>query len=732
MDNKNEVQNEEFDLDDILNEFHDIPAEAAEDVEPDEELEELLHMPELTITPVVIKETDIADLLPEDAPASQEAEADLSAETKVIPQAALEGDTVMFAPITEEQITEAAAAIREAAAKAEAITDDTIQIPAPAEPEVSTDDTVKIGDLSEIMAEEPSEEPKKVEPAFEVEEEFIPAPIVFTPRSRLKELKKQLVAGPEKRYYELSEIGTTKLQLALLLNLIIVVICAGVTTMFALQMVPENRLRLVIFSQVLAMMLSALLGSHLMLDSLSDLLKGKFTINALLPLTFAACMADGVFCLMELRIPCCAAFSLEMTMALWARLHRRNTEMAQMDTMRKAVRLHGIIKVENYYEGKDGLLRTEGEVSDFMDSYNKMSSPELVQSIFAFLSLVACLGIAGFTAYLHGVSMGVQILSTSLLVALPASFFISTTRPMAILERRLHMVGTVLCGWEGVKDLCGKASFPLTDADLFPQGSIKLNGVKFYGDREPDEVVSYTASLIEYAGGGLVPVFKQLLKSRNGVIHGIENFQNYGDGGSGGEVCGEPVLLGTLNFLQDMGVEIPEGTMVNQAVYASIDGQLSAVYAINYSKMRSAAAGLVTLCGYRKLRLLKMPGDFMITESFLRTKFSVKTRRMIFPTRETAAELKKFRPDPNEPVLALTTREELVSAAYAITGARALRQSTKLGVIIHLVGGTLGLLIMLVLGYLGSTELLTPTNILLYQLIWAVPGLLITEWTRVV
>ena len=49
-----------------------------------------------------------------------------------------------------------------------------------------------------------------------------------------------------------------------------------------------------------------------------------------------------------------------------------------------------------------------------------------------------------------------------------------------------------------------------------------------------------------------------------------------------------------------------------------------------------------------------------------------------------------------------------------------------------LIGGILGLIIMLALGYLGSTQLLTPTNVLLYQLIWAVPGLLVTEWTRVV
>jgi hypothetical protein len=125
-------------------------------------------------------------------------------------------------------------------------------------------------------------------------------------------------------------------------------------------------------------------------------------------------------------------------------------------------------------------------------------------------------------------------------------------------------------------------------------------------------------------------------------------------------------------------------------------------------------------------------GDFMLTESFIRSKFDIKNRRITFPTHEEQAQLKAFHPDPDEPVLALITREELISTAYAITGARALRRATKLGVIIHLIGGILGLIIMLALGYLGSTELLTPTHILLYQLIWAVPGLLITEWTRVV
>ena len=714
MDNKNELQ--DFDLDEILNEFHDLPQEAETEVEPDEELDALMHLPELTITPVTVKQPGSL-AAGDDSPADPDPAGSEEATEASLPHPAEDGE----APSETEPAPDPLAA-------------DTIRMDpdalsgnqSPSEPDeaVLAADTIRVG--------EPANPPVEEEPAVETEETFIPSPIPFTPRSRLKELKKKLVSGPEKRYYELSEVGVGKLQLAILLNLLIVILCAGVTTLFTLDMVPENRLRLVIFSQVLAMMVSALLGCHLMVDSIQELLKGRFTVNTLLTVTFAACMVDAAFCLTELRVPCCAAFSLEMTFALWARCHRRNTELAQLDTMRKAVRLHSIVRSPDYYEGKAAFLRAEGEVEDFMDNYTKPSGPEKVQSTYALLSLLICVGIAVFAGMRHGVSMAVQILSTSLLVAVPASFFVCLTRPMAILEQRLHMVGSVLCGWRGVKGLAGKAVFPLADQDLFPQGSTKLNGVKFYTDRSPDEIVNMTTSLICVAGGGLVPVFQQLLTSRSGMLHPVRNFRNYGGGGIGGEVCGEPVLMGTLSFLQDMGVEIPEGTMVNQAVYAAIDGQLCAVYAISYAKMRSAAAGLITLCGYRKLSPLMLCSDFMLTESFLQAKFHVKTNRIIFPAQETQAALKKVQPDPQAPVLALCTREELIGPAYAVSGARALRTSAKLGVVIHLLGGVLGMLIMLVLAVLGNTALLTPTNILLYQLIWAIPGLLVTEWTRTV
>lgn len=612
-----------------------------------------------------------------------------------------------------------------------------------------TGDTIRLEAISEVLSAQetsvasPVEEeasastqpPESSDPSQQAaaeEEVFIPAPIPFRPKQRLRELKKKLIAGPEKRYYDLSEMGTGKLQLSIFLNLIIVALCAAASAYYAGGLIPENRMRFLIFSQILAMLVSGLLGCYCLLDGVTDLFHGKFSLNTMLVLTFLACGADAFFCLRELRVPCCAAFCLEVTMALWNRLQLRNTEMGEMDTMRKATRLDSVVKSPDFYENRPGILRGEGQVEHFMDTYSAISAPEHAQHIFALVSFLLCLGIAALAGIRHGLSMAFQILAPAMLMAIPASFFVSLSRPMAVLERRLHMVGTVLCGWQGVKGLSGKAVFPIRDADLFPTGSVKLNGVKFYGNRTPEDAIAYSAALMEENGGALAPVFRELLKSKGGFLYQVENFRSYPSGGVGGEVCKEPVLIGTLSFLQDMGVEIPEGTMVNQAVYCSIDGQLSAVFAISYGKLKSSAAGLVSLCANRKLHCVMLCEDFMLTDDFLRSKFSVSARRIRFPNREERHDLSARKPADEDVPLALTTQDGLTPVAYAISGARALRTALRIGLWLHMFAGALGMLIMAALAYLGNTELLTPLNIFLYQLVWMIPGLLVTCWTYTV
>ena len=317
------------------------------------------------------------------------------------------------------------------------------EAPAESKPEASvTGDTVRLEHVEDLREEvkeepkgdppaEPEKAPEKTEEAFsgnwepEYEEpmgEYIPPqPIPFRPRVRLADLKRKIIAGPEKRYYTLSEQGVGKSQIALLLSLLTTLLSAGLTAAYAFGALSESRLKLVVFVQFFAVLFSALLGNRQLIQGVTDVFHKRFSLNTMLFLTFVACCVDGVLGLQEERIPCCAAFSLEMTMAILAGIERHTTEMGQMDTLRKANLLDGLFRSEDFYEGRGGVLRGEGNLEDFLDNYQALSKPEKTSDRYALIAFLASVALGAVGGVFHGVTFGVQVLSVSLLAAVPAS-----------------------------------------------------------------------------------------------------------------------------------------------------------------------------------------------------------------------------------------------------------------------------------------------------------------------
>ena len=727
MENKELQELEAFTLEDIIREFSDHP----EDVQPAEEepveetvAEETMEEESAPEAPV----EEATEIVVEESVAQEPVE-ETAEETAS--EVIVEEPTIQFAVESEEEIPEELAAQMP-------VTSDTVRLDTSeilkgvvrnAQPIEEEDET------EELQMPAPEEKPAFTgdwEPEYEqpMGEYIPPQPIAFPKRPSSRETKRKLVLGPEKRYYELSEKGLGGLQLAMLVTLLIVLASAASTILYAQGMMPDSRLRLVIFVQFLAVLVSALLGSFQLIQGVADLLKGRFTLNTLLMVSFFACAADGVFCLLQERIPCCAAFSLEVLMSLWAEYHRRHAQLGQMDVLRKASRLNGVSAKTDETDGKTVLVRHYANVEDFMENFDQVSQPEKRQNRYALIAFAVSVVIGVYAGFAKDLYTGIQVGAVSLLAAIPATSFITTTRPFAILQKRLHRLGTVLCGWQGVEQLTGKRIFPVYSSDLFPVGSMRMNGVKFFGSRPTDLVMAYATALVVAEGGGLAPVFTQVLDSRNGRRYDAENLRLYEGGGIGGTVQDEPVLVGPLSFLQKMGVEVPEGIQVSQAVCVAIDGELCGLFAISYEKTRSAAAGMSTLSSYRGLNPAVVAGEFMLSESFIRSKFGIKSKRLLFPGEQERQQLRQMEAAEDARAALIATREGLAPVAFGVTGARALRSASNVGVILHMVGGILGMGVVLTLVLLGALHLLTPANMFLYQLVWLIPGWLVTEWTR--
>lgn len=703
-----EMERSSLDLEEILKEFSDHPQEPEQTEKPEEES---------------LEQTRRID--PEKMHMARQTPADWAQETRRIDPVQLRkkvtdntDDTIQFAGVRSQLA----------------------QLMGEEEREEAQQDVEKIwkpGEMNHTEAFTGRWEPEYDQPMGKY---VPPQPIQFQPKSRLQELKKKLVEGPEKQFYQLSVIGVGKLQAAIFLSVVVALIAAASTVMYANGVIPEQRVKTMVFTQFITLLFAGLLGSFQMIEGIADLGKKRFTPNTLLAVTFAVCVTDGIFCLNQVRVPCSAAFSVAVCMSLWGAYQRRSAEISRMDTMRKAVRLDGIAACPDYMDGKKGFLPKEGQVEDFMDTYAEPGKPEKALYVYSLMAMGAAFAI-GITAAIlkypkmgmgESVITGLQVCAVCLLAAMPATIFVCQSRPAWILDHKLRRLGTVLCGWQGVEGLRGKAVFPVTGMDIYPPETLRMNGMKFFEGREPEQVIAYAAAVVSATGCGFAHLFTALLDSHNGKHFPATELTYYDNGGMAGVVEGETVLLGSWSFMKDMEIEVPDSARISYGMYVAIGGEVNGVFAINYGKNPSSAAGLNTLTAYKSLECALVSNDFVVTHGFLKGKFGIKSKRFILPDYEMRAALRQAELPADAPILLMSTAKGLAPLAYGVTGARVLRNSSWAGAILHIVGGAVGLAMMLVLVILGALQLISPVNMFLYQLIWMIPAILITEWTRIV
>ena len=668
-----------LDLEDIIREFSEKPAE--EKHAKPEEMADTIPLEEVTAACAPFSAPEEDDVRPY-TPAGEETRA--------------------FTPVTEEpqeEDTRRFAPVQEATRRFRPVTEETrVFIPE------ATEKTE--GDTQEIP------QPKRLRTPFQI-------------------MRRKIVEGPERQYYALREMGLAKLQTVMVFSFLVAVLSAGITALYSMGIVPGNRLRLVVFGQLLTLLLSAFIGAFQLVEGLFLIGKLRFRPNTLLAFTFVVCLVDCVFCLKELRVPCSAVFSIQVFMSLWGTYLHRKTETSRTDTMRGAKLLSGIGLKEEYAQEQKGFIRCEGDVDHFMESYGREEAPDKVIGWYCFIAFVAALAVGVAFSVMRNVMFGMQIFAAALLAAMPGTIFITCARPAQVLEKRFHRLGVVICGWEGVKGLTGKALFPITFRDMFPEGTVKLNGVKFYGELPPATVVGYAAAVTARERGSLAPLFGELRGSYGAEPYVAESYKAYA-GGIGGGVEGKVVLIGTLPMLRGMNVEIPADVRMQNGLGVAVDGVFSCLLAVNYEKTRPAAFGLRVLCGYHGLTPVLISDDLMLTGSFLKSKFGIRPKKIARPDAQERQRLREIAIEPEDPVLSLCVRPTLAAYGYTIAGARALHAAVCIGIGVHILAGALGLGAVAVLAYLGQTALLSPLNILLYQAVWMVPGLLLTEWTRAI
>ena len=542
-------------------------------------------------------------------------------------------------------------------------------------------------------------------------------------KKRAQEQPEHTFASPEAAYAFYAAASGTRLRL-----LVSTLLCLG----SVLLLVLSTPLITGAFSDHAAVFSAAMLGLLLLqavcsydvcLSGVIALLRFRFDQYSMLFLALCAVVADAFFAVAEGRTPFCTVAGILLLLALWGRdllYDARRRSLRAISNMDEPV---AAIREEKAWHGYDCIFRAPGDAEQFAVQLEMPDAGSRIMRVWAPVMTAVTLALSVLTSLRTGEHF-LWAWSAMLLASFPAGILIAYAKPFSALARRLYRAGAAIAGWQGARILSGEAGLIVEDADLFPPQNVTQGGMKLYGSRPAPMVIGYANAVVQTAGSGLVPLFEQMMHDQNGRRYTVDTFRRYEGGGLGATIRGDVVLMGSIAFMKLMRVRVPEGTRLKQAVYLSVNGELTAVFALNYAPAESVRAGLASVLRAGALVPVLATRDFMITPQFLKQRYKIPPEHIEFPIVEERAALSEPETVRSGTQGALMARSSFASFAGSVVAARGLRSTAILCICIALVGSILGAGLMFVLTFLGADLAASCWNLFLYTALWLLPGLL--------
>ncbi len=419
-------------------------------------------------------------------------------------------------------------------------------------------------------------------------------------------------------------------------------------------------------------------------------------------------------------LPFCAVGAVSLSAALWG---ERLGCHARARTMRMAAMSKNpsvVTAAEMSSRGGKYICRTQRPVSGMV---RRSEQPDFCQSVYGTAAPILMLLSVGLAVLVSLNGMGAYFLHTlSALLSVSASFtaFISFPLPYDLTAGKLQSSGAAIVGYAGCADIGKTRRVVISDNDLFPPGTMRLSGINILEGTLVDKVVSCTTSLLAMAGSGVAGVFMELVQRRGYAMVRPEEFRCHEGGGLSARCADEQVLVGSAGFMNLMGIRLPQGMQVKNAVCTAISGELVGVFNLEYIPVSSVQDALVTLLQGRTQPIFAIR-DFNITPLMIRQLFRMPTDNFTFPTFRDRYRIAAASMTLDAPLAAVLSRGGMGPMVDAAEAGRRLYSTCRIGTILSLVGTAIGMVTMFLLCRSGAFTTATAGNVLSYMLLWALP-----------
>ncbi|MFR1104382.1 MAG: hypothetical protein ACLSD3_06135 [Acutalibacteraceae bacterium] len=276
------------------------------------------------------------------------------------------------------------------------------------------------------------------------------------------------------------------------------------------------------------------------------------------------------------------------------------------------------------YQQKAGFLKRFLQISYEPDPAETAS--QMLAPVGLVASLLLCVVALVIT---KDASLAITALAASCCVCVAVTNMLAVNLPVSRLSHRLRRAGAMVSGYEAIKRMSAVNAVLVDSADLFPRGTVVLNGVKPFMEEGLEEAVLRAGALMQALGGPLCGVFEQVLSEHEGELPEVEKGRFEAGNGVAGTVDGSEILIGSRALLTSHGIEAPDqalesryATGSRQVLYVAADGVLCAMFILTYNADRKKKAELAEL-ELNGVSLLVRSSDANLTPQFIGRLFGI-------------------------------------------------------------------------------------------------------------
>lgn len=371
----------------------------------------------------------------------------------------------------------------------------------------------------------------------------------------------------------------------------------------------------------------------------------------------------------------------------------------------------------------------------FLKNFLKLSyMPDPSEDMATRLTPFAILGsIAVAVAYGVITKSVIGSLSAMCVVAVlftPVASLIAVNFPVSKLCKRALRSDAMMVGYPAVRQFSDCNAMMIDAKELYPKGSIILNGIKTFNNQKIDDAIIICSAMFKAVDNTMADIFDTMIKGNPSNMLAVDNV-SYEDGdGLVGWASGDRVLIGSRHLLELHGIDVPDydyeekfRTGNRQVTYIAISGELVAMLILTYKADPVIAASLQRM-EYNGMSFLVTTVDHNVTSERISQDFGLFYRTVKILPYDVSDYCKNAKSKYEEKSRAyVATKGSLASLGRVISGCVAIKSRLSMSIIIQIIAIILGVLTVSVLVLYSGLQHLGTIEILVYVLFWSLASI---------